>query len=310
MKRSGFLHLAKQFNNVSLLDLQMSGYLPFVFDNTRIGMVSPTVVEEMKKYVDVFAIHQNRVGLNPALKNYDSRSSALRDFLMTIRSSKLFPSLTGWRDECYEIRLKFSEIPIFKVERSATPLFGFKQYGVHINGFVETSENEKSIWIQRRSKTKPTYSGKLDTFVGGGFAEGLGVYATAVKELEEEAGITMSPNLTLQQSGSVSFLHKSERGIHPYTEFVFDLKLPLDFKPENKDGEVDDFILVSASQLLDLIQTEEYKTTSVPIALDWLIRHGLLTVEMEPDMAELLAEIHTPLDKIYASQITIQQPTH
>ena len=48
-----------------------------------------------------------------------------------------------------------------KVERSGTPVLGLQQYGVHINGFVEAQDGKKSIWLQRRSKTKQTYPGKL-----------------------------------------------------------------------------------------------------------------------------------------------------
>jgi hypothetical protein len=36
----------------------------------------------------------------------------------------------------------------------------------------------------------------------------------------------------------VSFFFESERGLFPNTEFVYDLELPLDFVPNNADGEV------------------------------------------------------------------------
>lgn len=96
----------------------------------------------------------------------------------------------------------------------------------------------------------------LDTFVGGGFAEGSGVLQTAIRELEEEAGLILPPHLKLKPCGSVSFFHISERGLHPQTEFVYDLELPQDFLPENKDGEVQGFELVRSDQLINLIQTE------------------------------------------------------
>ena len=98
-----------------------------------------------------------------------------------------------------------------------------------------------------------------DTFVGGGFAEGFGVLQTAIKELEEEAGLVLPAHLKLKPCGSVSFFNISDRGLHPQTEFVYDLELPLDFQPENKDGEVDGFELVRSDQLIDLIQTEVKK---------------------------------------------------
>ena len=51
-------------------------------------------------------------------------------------------------------------------------------------------------------------------------------------------------------------MHQSERGIHPQTEFVFDLELPQQFVPENQDGEVQDWILCPVSNILDIITSE------------------------------------------------------
>jgi len=48
------------------------------------------------------------------------------------------------------------------------------------------------------------------------------------------------------------FFYESERGIHPQTEFVFDLELPVDFVPTNNDGEVEEFELVPVAQV-DLV---------------------------------------------------------
>jgi hypothetical protein len=43
-----------------------------------------------------------------------------------------------------------------------------------------------------------------------------------------------------------SFFFESERGLFPNTEFVYDLELPLDFVPNNSDGEVESFELLPA----------------------------------------------------------------
>ena len=43
---------------------------------------------------------------------------------------------------------------LFKMERSAAPLFGVRQYGVHINGFVRHSGLGLCLWLQRRSQHK------------------------------------------------------------------------------------------------------------------------------------------------------------
>lgn len=44
-------------------------------------------------------------------------------------------------------------------------LFGVKRYGVHVNGFSRDDAGRLSMWVARRSDTKPTYPGKLDNLV-------------------------------------------------------------------------------------------------------------------------------------------------
>ena len=59
---------------------------------------------------------------------------------------------------------------MFSIERAAACLFSIKSYGCHINGYVKDDEaGVYKMWIARRSKTKPTYPGKLDNFVRHAF---------------------------------------------------------------------------------------------------------------------------------------------
>ena len=87
-------------------------------------------------------------------------------------------------------------------------------------------------------------------------SEGLGVLETAVKEAAEEANVPEDLAVGMKAAGSVSFFHQSERGIHPNTEFVFDLELPETFQPNNNDGEVDDWKLVPVEQVLEIIASQ------------------------------------------------------
>ena len=73
------------------------------------------------------------------------------------------------------------------------------------------------------------------------------------------------------------FFFQSERGIFPNTEFVFDLELPVDFVPQNADGEVQKFELLTSKECYERMFSSDFKTTSVPVVLDFLIRHGVVT---------------------------------
>ena len=69
--------------------------------------------------------------------------------------------------------------------------------------------------------------------------------------------------MLISHSISIRFFFESERGIFPQTEFVFDLELPIDFKPENNDGEVDEFTLVKAADVskIDILPLYTVRST-------------------------------------------------
>lgn len=124
---------------------------------------------------------------------------------------------------------------------------------------------------------------------------GFGVRETAIKEAAEEASIPEQLTTDMRAAGAISLFFESERGLFPNTEYVFDLELPLDFVPFNADGEVQDFALLSARDCYERLFSDDFKTTSVPVVLDFLIRQGLVTPETEPNYTQVLELLHVPL---------------
>jgi len=293
------LNLARSINNFYFSEYLNNTCLPFFCQNIQVGLISTSVLSQLSNYPDVFIISKKSVTLSDSLTSVQERNEALEQVLLDMKSKDLFSALRGWRSECYEIKPQFSAPVLFKMERCATPLFGVRQYGVQINGFVHHSSMGLSLWMQRRSSTKQTWPGKLDNFVGGGLSEGLGVLDTAVKEAGEEANVPEDLAVKMRGAGAVSFFHQSERGIHPGTEFVFDLELPETFQPSNNDGEVDDWKLVPVEQVVDIISSQDYKITSSPVALDFLIRRGLVTVDQVDNLPEVVELLHLPLHNLF-----------
>lgn len=156
---------------------------------------------------------------------------------------------------------------------------GIRNYGVDINGYVRDPKRGLCIWLQQRSDTKQTWPGKWDNMVGGGLSVGYGIKETAIKEAAEEASIPNDLVKHIVSAGCVSFFFESDRGIFPNTEFVFDLELPVDFTPTNADGEVQAFELLPAKECIEKIFSRDFKTTSCPVVIDFLIRHGVITPE-------------------------------
>jgi len=237
--------------------------------------------------------------LNPAFRDYSTRTDKVANVLSVLRNEKKFIALRGWRDECYEVRTEFTTPSLLRIDRSATCLFGTRNYGVDINGYVEHPTKGMCIWLQQRSKTKQTWPGRWDNMIGGGLSVGHGILETAEKEAVEEGGIPVELRKNLVSVGCVSFYFESERGLFPNTEFVFDLKLPHDFVPKNQDGEVEKFELVTVAECMERINSPDFKTTSIPVILDFLIRHGVVNPENEPNFTRIIELLHVPLQKIY-----------
>ena len=92
--------------------------------------------------------------------------------------------------------------------------------------------------------------------MGGGLAAGMTVAETVVKEAMEEANVPEALAATATSAGSVSFFYRSERGLFPNTEFVFDLELPESFQPGNNDGEVSGFQLTPVKDIASIITSQ------------------------------------------------------
>ena len=106
--------------------------------------------------------------MNSNLKTYEERTKAFEKVLLDMKEKKHFAALEGWRNENYHVKYRFSEKPLFEIERSSVNIFGLKAYGCHINGYVKKNK-QYFMWIARRSKTKPTYPNMLDNFVNISF---------------------------------------------------------------------------------------------------------------------------------------------
>ncbi len=188
------------------------------------------------------------VDLNPIYVSFEEKTKIMEETLIDMRDKKLFPKLNGWRNEHYYVRTKFSEKPLFSIERSSASIFGVRSYGCHINGYVKRG-GEYLMWIARRSKNKQTFPGLLDNFVAGGLTAGLSLVECAKKELEEEAGLGEALTHSLKQVDAISYAYDKKGGVSREGEFVFDIKLTEDFVPKNTDGEVECFYLMNIDQV-------------------------------------------------------------
>ncbi|XP_063700318.1 uncharacterized protein LOC134830692 [Culicoides brevitarsis] len=301
---SRFLQLAKKINCFYLNGILKGECRPFFVDGKQVGLIRPDVVNKLLNYPEVFIMRDSDldgrgiIELNPAFRDYNERTTKVEQVLLELRDKDEIITLRGWRNEYFEVK-DASNNCLLKMDRAATPMFAIRNYGVTINGYVRHPDLGLCMWFQQRSDTKQTWPGFWDNMVSGGVTVGYGIKETAVKESQEEASVPQSFLENLVSVGSVSFFFESERGLFPNTEYVFDLELPMDFEPKCIDGEVQAFELMPITKCLDWICSTKFKTTSTPVVIDFMIRHGIINTENEPNFSEIVELIHVPLQSIY-----------
>ncbi|GJQ85931.1 hypothetical protein Trydic_g21780 [Trypoxylus dichotomus] len=277
-------------------------YKRFTVDGVHLGLVRPQVAKVLLKYPDVFEISPDQVSLSKTLDNYDKRSFAVENVLKRLKAERKFAVLAGWRNEYYDVKAAFDSPPLLRMDRSSTCLFGIKNYGINLNGYVKHPTLGLCLWLQKRSLKKERWPGYWDTMVGGGISSGQTVKETVLKESAEEASISSDFHREIVSVGTVGCFYESDEGIFPNTAFVFDLELPLDFIPRNIDGEVDSFDLVPAEECLRIIERGNFKKTVVNVAVDFCIRHSIITPDNHPCYVGIVEMLHVQLQTLYQNE--------
>ncbi|MHA1107644.1 MAG: DUF4743 domain-containing protein [Alphaproteobacteria bacterium] len=266
----------------------LSGFRPFSVAGTRVGWVRHQFAELLAGFGDVFEKSSDGVKVAAHLGDYAARTEAVDWVVQRLAADGI---IDGWRGEPYPVGTGFHEPAFFEMERAAVPHFGVPAYGVHINGFFRRGF-EIHMWIGRRAACKATFPGMLDNMIAGGQPVGLGLAENVVKEAGEEAGVPPELAQGAVPVGAISYCCESADGLKPDVMFCYDLELPEDFIPRNTDGEISEFMLLPAAEVMEITAaTGEFKFNCNLVNIDFFIRHGLLTPD-HPDYVDILRGLH------------------
>ncbi len=262
----------------------LSAFLPLTVGASRIGWVHHELGNEVGRWPETFTISELSVALAPHANDFETRSAAVEPALRAFADQGL---ITGWRDEPYPVMKEWGDNPLMQIERAACPTLGVRAWGVHVNGYVRRGDH-LFMWVARRAANKPTYPRMLDNMVAGGQPIGIDLRANLIKEAAEEASIPPEISQQADAVGMISFVHQQPEGLQPDQMFCYDLELPEGFTPHNADGEVEEFALWPIAQVAETVRdTSEFKYNCNLVIIDFLIRHGMLTPDNEPDYAAL-----------------------
>lgn len=228
-------------------------------------------------------------------------TEAFARLLEEARQGDLFSILRGWRNEQYAVRgLAVQEA--VSMERAGSALFGINTYGVHMTMYVRSIDEGLKIWVPRRSSSKQTYGGMLDNTVAGGLACGEQPLSCLVREAAEEASLPRDVVQQAKACGVVSYVHLrdsragGETGlVQPECQYVYDLEVDPEVQPKPNDDEVEAFYLWPVAEVQRQLARGNFKPNCASVLLDFLIRHGIVTAENEPEYVDIIACLHRRL---------------
>jgi len=262
----------------------LSNYVSLVVDGDAVGHIRKDNLAHLDRFPDVFVRSDQSVSLAPNIESYEDRTAAVD---MVVRALFEDGVLTGWRGEPYPVGGQWGGPHAFEVERAAAPFFGARAYGVHINGYVR-KENGLHMWIARRADDRPVCPGQFDNMIAGGQPVTLSLKENVIKEAGEEAGVPPDLAATALPTGAITYCAESDIGLKPDIMFCWDLELPADFMPLNADGEIAEFRLLPAAEVMEIVDTTfDFKFNCNLVIVDFCIRHGILLPE-HPDYETIL----------------------
>lgn len=198
-----------------------------------------------------------------------------------------------------------------EIDRSAAGMFGTIAYGIHLTAYTIDEKHGLRMWIGRRAAHKQTWPGRLDSAAAGGLGAGETPLKGMAREAAEEASIPEDFMLKYaKEAGCVSgnFV-TSDLSRHPAYEpyyqpvcaYVFEIELDPSTVLKPNDQEVDEFRLYSVDEVKTALTEGRFKPDNGVIFIDFLIRHGFITSENEPDYLDIYTRSRRHLGKYYRS---------
>jgi 8-oxo-dGTP pyrophosphatase MutT (NUDIX family) len=178
------------------------------------------------------------------------------------------------RGEAMSVLTDWDSPALATVDRSLLRVFGFRGVKVHINGIIRTNGGTK-FWLARRAADRRASPLHLDTMVAGGQPHGKSPWDTAIMEAGEEAGLEPHALAAMREIKRIDLDYGTTEGFHRERLIIYDLELPETFRPELRDGELIESLLVSAQKMVELLDGgDKFKWNSAVVCRDLLDRHA------------------------------------
>jgi len=85
-------------------------------------------------------------------------------------------------------------------------------------------------------------------------------------------------------------------GCQHQVQYLYEMEMPTNVLPVPNDGEAQDFRLMSLEEVLTALRKGEFKLNCAMTWMAFLIHHGHVNAENEPNLVELCARLHRKHD--------------
>lgn len=284
----------------SLQRVRNSSQIFLPHDDRPHGYILPSIVAKMPWTQD-FAIDNARrivqlLDVSDGAETSAICNAVFQKVVNGIVDQNLFTIVHAQHSELVQVsRTKY---PV-RVERFATPLFGFAMRGAHLTAYTQSATGMK-IWVAPRSLNVKMYLGMLDSTVTGGIKARESTFDTIIHEVDEEASLLeehvrrgATTCGTLMYIGVSGEQDLGENGlVCPDIIYVHDIELQVEVVSKPKDEEVETFYFMDIDQVKKALAAREFESNSAVVMIDFFARHGIVTVENEGDFAEVCERMY------------------
>jgi len=235
--------------------------VPLWAGEVRIGSVEPEVLLDL-------ALPQTLVtpAAGGGFRVHGELTTSLHEIALAMREAGI---AHVWRDEQLAVTDAQGNL-LGTVERAVVRPLGITTFAVHLVGQSPDGRH----WVQQRSLTKPNDPGLWDTLMGGMIPACDSLAQALERETWEEAGLKVEQLARLRHGGRATMRRPTDSGVGGYVVEHIDwyrCVVPEGVEPINQDGEVAQFRLMQASDVLTLLERDEFTIEAALI----LTEHGL-----------------------------------
>ncbi|MES2415875.1 MAG: NUDIX domain-containing protein [Pseudomonadota bacterium] len=243
--------------------------VPLWAGESQIGSVDPALLADASLRVMLDALEPLLQREQPEALGWRLLGNATTSLNQLARALYSAGLAAEWRSEQLAVHDQFGHLK-GTVERAAVRVLGIATMAVHLVGLAPDGR----YWVQQRSLTKSNDPGMWDTLMGGMVSAADTVDTALARETWEEAGLKVDAMHNLRHGGQITTRRPCAdgKGSGYVIEEIdwYTCTVPEAMVPENQDGEVAQFRLMDAAQVVAAMQRGEFTTEAALILAEVL----------------------------------------